>query len=189
MIPLSPAQIECADRPGTVMIELSARYPIAGQLIEAFTRSKYDHVFLVTCDGRLYGAAPPLVGFHPDLPALFRRRLIVRADPGKVWAWALAQRGKPYDLLGNLGYVLGTSYGQPGAWKCSTFVVDALRAGGADLAPGTGAGRVSPGRIARSPLLEPDPPPLRRRYTTTVRYAAPTSLPREAGGGEAAAGL
>jgi hypothetical protein len=64
-----------------------------------------------------------------------------------------AQRGKPYDFRGIMGFVTRRNSAHPDRWFCSELVFAAARAGGVDLLDRVEPRKVTPGMLEYSPHL------------------------------------
>jgi uncharacterized protein YycO len=111
---------------------------LSSDAIELFGGGIYSHVDIVWPDGRLYGARSDVIGGVPSgvqfRPANYMVSPLVTpisipCSPGeeaKGLAWALTQKGKPYDKLGIVAFGLGRNWRTEGAWWCSELVARML---------------------------------------------------------------
>jgi uncharacterized protein YycO len=85
-------------------------------------------------------------------------RYTVRGMTPEEWNAALKfareQLGKGYDYPGVFGFVARADIENKDRWFCSELVFAACLKAGVELLGRTKAGEVSPGLLARSPLLE-----------------------------------
>jgi hypothetical protein len=103
---------------------------VYNRVVRWWTKSTYSHVELVFPTG--YAASSSymdggvrfkVIDFDPDLWDFVE---IPRALEQQAWAWFEAHRGQPYDLLGNLRFVLAPVADDKKAWFCSEAVAAAL---------------------------------------------------------------
>jgi uncharacterized protein YycO len=129
------------------------------QLIRWQTRSRYSHAAFLLPDGRV------LEAWHSGvrIAALRSWRDIeafdVQAADAHQWAavmtFARAQVGRGYDFRGVLRFLSRRRQPHDEQWFCSELVFAALQHAGVDLLRDTDPAEVSPGMLARSPLLSP----------------------------------
>lgn len=98
----------------------------------------FSHVDAITPEGMLLGARSDSVGGRPagvqvrppdylgkevtlrvDLPATLQQEL-------QFHSFLMTQIGKPYDVEGILGFIVGRKWDDPSAWFCSELVAAAL---------------------------------------------------------------
>jgi hypothetical protein len=103
---------------------------VYNRLVRWWTRSTYSHVELVFPTGHAAsssymdgGVRFKVIDFDPaswdfvELPRAFERQ---------AWEWFEAHRGQPYDLLGNLHFVISPVADDKKKWFCSEAVAAAL---------------------------------------------------------------
>lgn len=130
-------------------------------LIKWQTRSKYSHAAILTSDGVLIEATTPggvrAIANWKQTPdaELFGIEGVINEN--SAIAFLSAQIGKPYDYLMVARFVsrLQESRRSSGKWFCSELVFAALQKAGITLLRDTEPWEVSPGLLARSPLLIP----------------------------------
>jgi hypothetical protein len=152
----------------SVTLEFSDRYQAVAAPIQIWTRSWVTHVDFVLPDGRLLGATPFGVRIRNWTPPLHAVRYSFKADPSQVYGFALAQLGKRYNYIGNIGYALKSrALHDDGAWFCSELVQASAQAAGVDLS-GTDPRWTSPARIKASRLLTIVAPSTHRLPPATI---------------------
>lgn len=139
-------------------------------LIKWQTRSKYSHAAILTSDGVLIESTTPggvrAIANWKQTPdaELFGIGGVIDFVPvvtdkqeNSAIAFLSAQIGKPYDYLMVARFVsrLQESRRSSGKWFCSELVFAALQKAGITLLRDTEPWEVSPGLLARSPLLIP----------------------------------
>lgn len=134
------------------------------QLIRWRTWGGPSHVGILTTDGHNVLHARALKGVRID-PLLHSAPIGTRvdilrldlppADHSTLWRLAEAQIGKPYDYLGNLGFVLRRPIHSKTSWFCSELVAWLCWAAGHPLLARTPSWKHSPEDLWRSPLLHP----------------------------------
>lgn len=150
--------------PLVIIITLHAGTGLISRLIRWQTRSRYSHAGIILPDGRFAEA-------REDTGVRIERRFIrwsgeqvdmfaVTVSPEQAQAvddFIAAQEGKPYDYTMVARFVSrrGASRSQSGKWFCSELVFAALQHAGVHLLRDTQPWEVSPGMLARSPLLSP----------------------------------
>jgi uncharacterized protein YycO len=127
-------------------------------LIKWFTWSSISHVEFVFSDGYL-GA---------DFPGGVQIKPFAYAHPKEIWygvvecsdevskkveAFARAQIGKPYSLLGIIGFVVKHDFNKKGSFFCSELVLAAFESADYPLLDLAEIDRVSPGDLFESPLV------------------------------------
>lgn len=145
---------------------------LIGRLIRWQTRSAYSHASIVTPDGWFIEAregigvrALSLLPNQP-IPAAKGEQVdkfhieATHAQVRAIVAFARAQTGKPYDYTMVARFVSrrAESRASAGKWFCSELVYAALQAAGLEPLRATQPWEVSPGLLARSPLLQPVSP-------------------------------
>ena len=147
-------------RPGILLFR--GRGPVSA-LIRWQTRSQYSHAALLLQDGSVIEAWQG---------GGVRRKWLrdwvgvdILSVPGMTdeqWhqaiAFARAQIGLRYDWRGVFRFVSRRRAPGDDRWFCSELVYAACRSAGVDLLRDTDPAEVSPGMLARSPLLTPTPP-------------------------------
>jgi uncharacterized protein YycO len=88
---------------------------------------------------------------------LFTVRDLTDAVADTVWEFARGQLGKPYDWTMVLRFISRRQESRKsrGKWFCSELVYASFQKAGVDLLRDTDPWEVSPGLLARSPLLTP----------------------------------
>ena len=138
-------------------------------LIKWQTRSKYSHAAILTSDGVLIEATTPggvrAIADWKQTPdaEIFKVEGFGgywgqrREDENKAIAFLSEQIGKPYDYLMVARFVsrLQESRRTSGKWFCSELVFAAMQKADITLLRDTEPWEVSPGLLARSPLLIP----------------------------------
>jgi uncharacterized protein YycO len=133
------------------------------RLIRWQTRSQYSHAAVLTDEGALVESVE---GKGVISTANWQKP--AEADVFLVWPMSTdqantgvgflsAQIGKPYDWLMVLRFVTRrqASRRSSGKWFCSELVFAAFQKAGIELLRDTEPWEVSPGLLARSPLLKP----------------------------------
>ena len=145
-----------------VLLALHRGPGIIGTLIRWQTRSPYSHASLY-CPGdgvveareghgvRRLSQLDPLPGETIDL---FEVPSATPEQLARLWQFAQAQVGKPYDYTMVLRFVSRrqASRKEAGKWFCSELAFGAFRHAGIDLLARTEPWEVSPGWLPRSPL-------------------------------------
>lgn len=151
-----------------VIIGLHRGTSVIGKLIRWQTRGDYSHASLILPDG-LFVEAREFIGVRAlakmeaakgEAVDLFT----VEATPAQIEAiaaFAREQLGKAYDYTMVARFVSRrqASRSSSGKWFCSELVYAALKQAGIELFRATEPWEVSPGMLARSPLLRPLNPP------------------------------
>lgn len=146
----------------TIIIGLHRGTGVIGKLIRWQTRGEYSHASFILPDG-LFVEAREFIGVRA-LPRLQVARgetvdlFTVHATEAQVVAvaaFAREQLGKPYDYTMVARFVSRRQAARTssGKWFCSELVFAALQQAGINLLRDTEAWEVSPGLLARSPLL------------------------------------
>lgn len=156
------------------MVNLHHPDSIDGWLVSFFTRSPYSHTSIDVHGGRyevLLGIGVTCGYAGPDDSIAEGCRLEVTAQQeDALQEFLLEQVGKPYDLKAVLQFlaVLRLLAGENphdvqaarkkrGRWFCSELVFAALRHVGIQLLERIEPWQVSPGMLALSPLIPPQP--------------------------------
>lgn len=137
---------------------------LIGKLIRWQTRSEYSHASMVLPDG-LFVEAREGIGVRA-LPRLTKAAgetvdmfsiSITETQASEIAAFAKEQLGKPYDYAMVARFVSRRheSRSSRGKWFCSELVFAACKQAGVNLLRATDPWEVSPGMLARSPLLVP----------------------------------
>jgi len=143
-----------------VRIALFRGRGLMSALIRWQTWSDYSHAALVLPDGSIIEA-------WQGLGAGVRRKWVndwegidvfdvdwlSKEKSTEVEAFARLQIGKRYDYLGVLRFLNRRKVVSNGRWFCSELVFEAFMLEGIELLARTNSSRVSPGLLARSPLL------------------------------------
>ena len=144
-----------------VTIQFVTEAGLAAFLIRWFTHSDYSHVDFVLADGRLLGARSDRgVQIRPADYATFTHKLRVTIPIGtekaqNVYAYALEQIGKPYDMKAIFGFMFNQHWEDDDAWFCSNLVAAAFKKGSFPLLnPLASVKRITPGDILLSPYIE-----------------------------------
>jgi uncharacterized protein YycO len=142
----------CLHRGSTVM----------SRLIQWQTRSAYSHASMVLPDGlhieahetRGVQAFPRLTVAPGEVVDLFTVA-VTKKQADKIAEFAREQLGKRYDWLMVLRFVTRRQEARAttGKWFCSELVYAACQQAGVELLRNTEPWEVSPGLLARSPLL------------------------------------
>lgn len=74
-------------------------------------------------------------------------------DAKTVEAFARAQIGKPYSLLGILGFIIKHDFNKQGSWFCSELVYASFEAAGIEILNKMDIDRISPRDVFESPLV------------------------------------
>ena len=127
-----------------------------GAAIRAATWSRWNHVAFEVAGRWLSATLDAGVSVQRPDPSALAARFRAPVPAAAIRA-ALQQLGKPYDLAGVLGVGLHRDWRDPGAWFCSELVAWACETAGAPLLRADRLGRITPGQLAMSPLLEPAP--------------------------------
>lgn len=148
----------------TLQVAIFRGIGMISALIRWQTRSPYSHAAVMFDDGEIIESWP---GKGVQLlPALKRGTdgiefFDVPVSTGQkqaITTWLLAQLGRKYDYVGVLRFVSRRKATDGPRWFCSELVFEAFRQAGVDLLARTQAWEVSPGLLARSPLLLPAHP-------------------------------
>ncbi len=138
-----------------------------GFLIKLFTRGPYSHTELRFSDGRCFSASwvkekRGLFGVRAGTrfkkielkPGRWDRWKIVLSpeEEFKIRAWCAQRAGRPYDILGILGFVLRKDLDAPFAWYCSEICSRALTVFGIFRFPH----KISPNGMARIMRAHPN---------------------------------
>ena len=133
--------------------------------IRWITRGPWSHASLLRPDNMVLEAVWPRVRLlpfavwvKPMKPSNFQIFTVETTAPQSedVCAYALAQVGKPYDLIGDLHFLTRQGYAdQPDTkWFCSELVFESFREAGIHLFARTEGWQVDPQLLARSTLVE-----------------------------------
>lgn len=136
---------------------------IISRLIRWQTRSRYSHAAFLLPDGRILEAwqgSGVRVAHVPDWCDIdvFAVEGVDRLQWSAVLGFARAQIGKGYDYRGVFRFLSRRRTPDNGRWFCSELVFASLAKAGVDLLRDTDPAEVSPGMLARSPLLQPSSP-------------------------------
>ncbi|WP_434033729.1 hypothetical protein [Cupriavidus sp. a3] len=100
------------------------------RLVRWWCRSPYSHCELIFSDGMAASASYMDGGVRFKAIEFSADRWDVidlsGADESAALAWFIGQAGRPYDLLGNLGFLWRPIAGARRAWFCSEAVAAAL---------------------------------------------------------------
>lgn len=111
-------------------------------LICAFEHGDFSHVDVVLDDGRLLGArvdalGAPAAGVQiraADYKEFSAKKIVTlganEGQTAKFLDFLHQQIGKPYDLKGIIGFVIGRDWRSPNSWFCSELVGAALEDAG-----------------------------------------------------------
>jgi len=145
--------------------------------IRAFTWSSVSHVDLQLPAGLKYGdgrvtSAGDLVGarfaqdkglnkgvsvrpwnYHKTSKEIWAETSTSPETDAKIYAAALSQAGKPYDLSGIANFALHRNWREDDSFFCSELIAWAFEKGGAPLLNGN-CNRITPGMLLMSPLLK-----------------------------------
>jgi uncharacterized protein YycO len=130
-----------------------------GRLITWQTRSPYSHAAVCFDDGTivesLQGRGVIARPYGPEDVSAETYRVgglrFAQLVHGRHWLWE--QIGKPYDYLAILRFVTRRRHDDHARWFCSELVFEFAAQMGVRLLERTEAWEVSPGMLARSPLL------------------------------------
>lgn len=143
----------------SVKIRFVDRSGLLSKAIKLWTWSDISHVEFVFPDGYL-GA---------DFPDGVKVRPFNYCNPTKEWfgviectdtqakqveAFARAQIGKPYSVLGILGFIVKHDFNKQGSWFCSELVYAAFQAAGIKLLNISDIDRISPVDVFESALVQ-----------------------------------
>lgn len=139
---------------------------LVSRLIRWQTRSAYSHAAMILPSGAVIESRegkgvrqlPKLAPQNGEVVDLFS--VEVTDSQLEDIAWFLnAQLGKAYDwtMVARFLTRRQESRGSTGKWFCSELVYAAFQQSGVDLLRATEPWEVSPGLLARSPLLNPAP--------------------------------
>ena len=128
--------------------------------IRWFTWSRYSHVALVNRKNVI--EATLLHGVKitslDEFLTKYKKNILIcdvpKANVKKVWAFAVQQLNKSYDLKAIFGLVLRRKWTDDKKWFCSELVTVALYNGGATIIR-KDAYRVTPEDLLNSPLVKP----------------------------------
>jgi uncharacterized protein YycO len=148
-----------------MLIALHKGKSVVSRLIRWQTRSEYSHASLLLEDGCViesregsFRTGPGGVRKLSSMPAnetvdLFRVEAPV--DWPTMLTWLNGQIGKPYDWTMVARFISRrqASRKESGKWFCSELVFAALQKGGVNLLARCEPWEVSPGLLAKSPLL------------------------------------
>lgn len=147
-----------------IIIGLHRGNSVIGKLIRWQTRGDYSHASFLLPTG-LFVEAREFIGVRalrhmPEVKGEAVDLFTVEATEEQITAisdFALEQLGKPYDYTMVARFVSRRpeSRASSGKWFCSELVFAALAQAGIHLLRNTEAWEVSPGLLARSPLLRP----------------------------------
>lgn len=134
-----------------------------GALIRWQQRGDWSHASLLfpglgVIEAREFAGVRALPALAPrpgERIDVFRVAGLTPAQEGEVFAFAQRQLGKPYDYTMVARFVSrrDAARKESGKWFCSELAYAAFRSAGANLFRGTEPWEVSPGLLARSPLL------------------------------------
>ena len=137
---------------------------LIGKLIRWQTRSDYSHASMILPDG-LFVEAREGIGVRalnrfaavPGETVDFFTLPITAGQAAEIAEFAREQLGKKYDWTMVLRFVSRRQESRPsrGQWFCSELVFAACQQAGVNLLRATEPWEVSPGMLARSPLLVP----------------------------------
>jgi hypothetical protein len=103
---------------------------VYSRLVRWWCRSPYSHCELIFADGLAASSSFSDGGVRLKAIEFDAQRWDILdlpdGDEAAARAWFAGQIGKPYDLLGNLGFVFRPIAGQRRAWFCSEAVAAAL---------------------------------------------------------------
>jgi uncharacterized protein YycO len=124
------------------------------------TDSPYCHAALVFNDTILVearvGKGVVEVPFKPSpVVDLYEIEGLSDEDIGVIWDFTRAQLGKGYDYWGAFRFISRDKLPENDRWFCSELVYAACQAAQLDLLERVEAWQVSPGLLARSPVLKP----------------------------------
>lgn len=142
-------------RPAILMYKGSG---ILSWLIRAQTRSKFSHTALHLRTGKIIDSQyPDGVKCRPfeqrDDVRVFTVNGVTAEQWNKVFEFARAKIGRPYDWLAVFRFVSRRQCQYNGKWFCSELVFAAFKMAGINLLERTEPWEVSPGMLSRSPLL------------------------------------
>lgn len=151
--------------PRTIRLVFQRSASIEGGTISFFTWSWPSHVDLMFEDGTIIGSLPGK-GVTVQSPGVFSFTLShstrhemysVTVDNdtyGRIKKFVMAQKGKPYDWGGILGFLARTDRWQAESrWFCSELVAAAFEYAGLPLIKAR-SNRVTPGMVLMSPYLK-----------------------------------
>ena len=117
-----------------VVLQFCAFPTWTDDLIKHFTQGPVGHVDVVTKSGELLGAQfrsglggqPSGVYIRPQGYGEMKNRIQVSVEVSelgatRMWNFALAQVGKPYDVEAIFGFIVGRDWQDEGRWVCSEF--------------------------------------------------------------------
>ena len=146
-----------------MQIGLHGGKSLISALIRWQTRSPYSHASITGEDGRVIEAregrgvisSARLVPAKGETVELFRVDGLTAAQRQTIWDFAVDQIGKRYDytMVARFLSRRQESRKSRGRWFCSELVFAAFAQGGVNLLERTQPWEVSPGMLARSPLL------------------------------------
>ena len=116
----------------TVALYKSTRPGMAGlynRAVRLWTRSAYSHAELIFSDGMAAsssfldgGVRFKRIAFDPDHWDFVE----IVGDENTVRQWFIDHEGKAYDLIGNLGFVIGFIRDGADKWSCAESIAAAL---------------------------------------------------------------
>jgi uncharacterized protein YycO len=146
------------------VLSYSGKGPMS-KLIKWQTRSKYSHSAIMISNGfstLMFESNPPEVTQLLGEPAIVRAESAVsilhptvEVDEDRMFRWLTKQVGKKYDKTMVVRFVTRKQETRKSRekWFCSELVYAAFKHVGVDLFRDTEPWEVSPGMLARSPLL------------------------------------
>lgn len=160
---LTPGKIIRVYRP---VVCLHRGDSLISKLIRWQTRSEYSHASIILEDGTHYEAREGRgVLRHSEFTLTnptekvdrFAVTTFSETEYRDLWVFLEAQVGKGYDWTMVARFVSRRQETRKsrGLWFCSELVFAAFKSAGVPLLRGTEPWEVSPGLLARSPLLEP----------------------------------
>ena len=150
---------------GKIRVALHSSPKLGARLIRWQTRSIYSHASLqfpglgvIESRGRVGVQKVPVLAPHEGETIDTFTVEISATQYEEILSFALAQVGKPYDYTMVARFVSRRQASRKSSakWFCSELVYAAFQQAGIDLLRDTQPWQVSPGLLARSPLLIPD---------------------------------
>lgn len=140
-----------------VSLLFSKRAMIGSWLIRAFTWSNFSHVEFVTDDATLIGANIP----HGVEEIHIQDRLAIADEAWmmdipcdkaeEVITWARSQKGKKYDYVGLMNFLIHRDISEKEKWFCSELVSAGFEACGVPLFRKGDAFRITPQQVWQLP--------------------------------------
>lgn len=97
--------------------------------VKSWTRSKYSHAEIVFSDGMAASSsfADGGVRFkHIDFDPAKWDFIEITGDESKARKWFVSHEGKAYDIIGNVGFVIGLIRDGSDKWSCAESIAAAL---------------------------------------------------------------